>query len=266
MKIIGVAVKALDDGNEITVTFKLDQREEYEESDITAVLDTVRECRGRAGTGSAGRVDVGEPEVSRDTKPAPATGRQRRGSAAAEPVADKEIAQAEAFQHRVGDPAPEGRRRRGAENPTSSAPVAPSPATAEPGESVLTGRQRRGIASAETPKASEADETPVSNAAAQSPSEGGGRQRRSVPTQNSAPAANTRSTATTTGAATGPSSKKISDEDLLKAASETTRKCGNDAEVVKGIMRKFAVGQLGKLAPEDRPAFLEACAKARAAA
>lgn len=275
MKIMGIAAEQFGSGMKVTISYFVAANEELEDTDAQRILDLAREVTGTDhADGSAGGdvPDVADKQVSRDTKvaePVTVPGRQRRGSAAADPVAasvtEEKVARTNA-EHEGG------RRRRGSADPTQSETAENAAASPVDVSSAPTTRQRRGaVAAAEQPSSE-----PVTTANTASPSNGGSRQRRSVPTSTPSTAASPDATtrrSRSDGAAPASATKsdgaaptKITDEDLLKAASETTRKCGGDTEIVKGIMKKFAVGQLGKLDPEDRQDFLDALKDARAKA
>lgn len=220
MKIKAIQVVSLDDGNEITVTFKLDQREEYEDADVQRVLDVVRECQGSRDTtraeikGTVGREDPEQPQ--------------------------------------------EGRRRRGAADPTQSS-EAPAQPPIDTGTDIS--RRRRGHAASAEPSTTEAALTTTS------PSEGARRRRGAADptsTQNDAPSQDApRRRSRSPGEAPasepksdGAGSTSFTDADLSKAASAAALVLG--PEGVKTVLSEFGVKKLNELDEKDRKPFLDA--------
>lgn len=298
MKIVGVAVTLREDHKQILqVSILLNGNEELEDADIQRVLDAARELGGDSGGTRANNADpVGDKTVSRDPKDevphgagaGAIGGRRRRGTVAADPVGGTGAASDLTDNHVAATP--EGRRRRGAANPTT-ADAAPAVAAAKndaSDQAPVAGRRRR-VSSGAEDAAEQPEHQQETTATTASPSEEGGRRRRSVPTEspNSAhsqgnaasagrqrrsPAPQADGTDQGTTAGTAPStranaapssSSKISDEDLMKAVSETARKIGSP-EPVKDLLRSFAVGTVGAIEQQDRQDFLEALAKMRA--
>lgn len=225
MKIKAIQVVSLDDGNEITVTFKLDQREEYEDADVQHVLDVVRECQGSRDTNVCD--ENGDPVAERG----PQEGRRRRG--AADPTRAAEPVEADAGTD-ASDPAPAGTRRRRAQSAgASEVPAAPEENASTTTSHSEGGRRRRGAAD---PTSTQSD-APSTDAP-----------RRRSRSLGEAPASEPNSG--------GAASIKLTDADLSKAASQAALVLG--PEGVKSVLSEFGVKKLNELDEKQRQSFFNA--------
>lgn len=247
MKIIGIAVDTTaDEYDVLTVRVKLGKQEDFEEADAQRILDLARELAGEAdGTAHDENGNpVTERAASRDTVRPPLTDEERNVAA---------------------DQPQEGRRRRGAGNPTEVAGNSPD---TQPSSPTTSGRRRRGVSasSAEPAETNDAEGTAAASTTT-SHSEGGRRRRGAADptsTQSDAPSTDApRRRSRSLGEAPasepnsgGAASIKLTDADLSKAASQAALVLG--PEGVKSVLSEFGVKKLNELDEKQRQSFFNA--------
>lgn len=301
MRITGVNVQLLGAETVVQVTAKLGSGEEMDESDVQRILDAARELGGDNGAADRDVRGVGDAGASRDTEDANTSAhdengdpvaergvsRRRRGASAGN-VSGEDGEETRPTRRRRGaapaeadpeidatDQPHAGTRRRRAPSAASSdarredASTTTSPSDEEGGEETRPTRRRRGNTSTGddggAQRASSASKTAYAQEDEPAP-----RRRRTPPNaasaeENPSPSRGRRTSGESArGAASTKTSAEISDEELMKACSLTARQCGS--EVVRGILNDFAVGNVAKVAPEDRQDLLDRLAGARASA
>lgn len=238
MKIMGVSAEQCGSGMKVTLSYFVAGNEELEDADAQRILDLARELAGDAGdTGSGAPVRRGgaAPDVSEDAP--------RRRKAVAEEDGEEK------------DPTPR-RRARTAEpemdNDVGEETSAPSRASRrrQPDESAsgAGSTTRRGRNTAAEPEQDEGERPTTRRRTAASP-DAEEKPSRSRGQETSEPKRR------------GAEPTKISDEDLMKACSATSRV--TSSKVVLKIVEQFGVGEVSKIAQGERQEFLDLCKEAR---
>jgi hypothetical protein len=246
MKITGVAVQLLESDTVVNVTLRLAHSEEMEETDVQRIIDNARELAGVDRT-----ADPVAPVRSRSAAPDVSEDAPRRRKAVAEEEGEEK------------DPTPRRRSRSedasGAETPTRRGRK-----TAEPGEEEAAPR-RRGRAetsSGDAPSGRRASVNRPDEDAEERPTS----RRRSAASEDAEekPSRSRGRTPTSEGNSRGAEPTKISDEELMKACSATSRV--TSSKVVLKIVEQFGVGEVSKITQAERQEFLDLCKEARDAA
>lgn len=249
MKIMGVSAEQCGSGMKVTLSYFVAGNEELEDADAQRILDLARELAGDAGDTGSGAPVRGGGAASDVSEDAP----RRRKAVAEEDGEEKDPtprrrSRSEPEEDASGAEKPTRRGRSTAEEPEESAPRRRSRTADTATETAGSTRSRTsGRVSAEPDE--DAEERPTTR-----------RRTAASPDAEEKPS-RSRGQETSEPKRRGAEPTKISDEDLMKACSATSRV--TSSKVVLKIVEQFGVGEVSKIAQGERQEFLDLCKEAR---